>query len=331
MARSRNGKTEEPGDARRKAAWTISATGRRAGPRHLAAGLLLTFAAGGHAADLWDRVEHRYADNDGVRIHYAILGEGEPVVFVHGFPDFWYSWRHQMETLAPHFKTVAIDTRGYNLSDKPEDVDDYRLPHLLADVTAVIDDLGAEQVTLVGHDWGGAIAWRYTMENQDRVKRLVILNLTHPKGYAAVVANASPEQAANVQYARDFATSEPTGGPPPDWLLGMGERSGDPAVAARYRAAFEQSSFDGMMNYYRANYGNLSESGNADMPDITSPVLQFHGLEDTAIDRDGLRDTWNWVTSDYTLVTIPGAGHFVQWDAAELVSETMKWWLLARE
>jgi pimeloyl-ACP methyl ester carboxylesterase len=281
--------------------------------------------------DIWDEVQHHYVDNDGVRIHYAVLGEGEPVVFVHGFPDFWYSWRHQMATLAPHFKTVAIDTRGYNLSDKPRNVDDYRMEHLLADVGAVIDDLGVDQVNLVGHDWGGAIAWQYTMANQARVKRLIILNLTHPRGYAAVVANASPEQAANVQYARNFASSEPKGDPPPDWLFEMADSRRVPVVAKHYREAFERSYWDGMMNYYRANYGNVADRDSSAIPDITCPVLQFHGLKDTAVDKDGLRDTWNWVTEDYTLVTVPSAGHFVQWEAGELVSDTMKWWLLARQ
>ena len=79
-----------------------------------------------------------------------------------------------------------------------------------------------------------------------------------------------------------------------------------------------------------ADFGDLDGKTIA-LSDITCPVLQFHGLQDTAVDKDGLRDTWNWITEDYTLVTVPSAGHFVQWDAAELVSETMKWWLLARQ
>ena len=286
--------------------------------------LLMTIGSTTTAADIWDEVEHHYADSDGVKIHYASLGEGEPVLFVHGFPDFWYSWRHQMETLAPHFKAVAMDTRGYNLSDKPEGVEQYLMEKLHADIDAVIDDLGVEQVNLVGHDWGGAIAWQYTMANQDRVKRLIILNLTHPKGYAAVVANPTPEQEANVEYARNFASSEPTGAAVPERLLAMGEGSGDPKVAARYREAFERSYWDGMMNYYRANYAGISDRNSGDSPDITCPVLQFHGLQDSAVDQDGLRDTWRWITKDYTLVTAPDAGHFVQWDAADLVSETMK-------
>ena len=292
--------------------------------------LAVPLFAVGEPADIWDSVEHHYADNDGVKIHYAALGEGEPVVFIHGFPDFWYSWRHQMTTLAPHFKAVAIDTRGYNLSDKPEGVANYKMEKLLSDVQAVIKDLGADKVNLVGHDWGGAIAWQFTMAHQDMVKRLIILNLTHPRGYAAVVANPTEQQAANVQYARNFASSVPKGDPMPDRLLAMGERSGNPMVAKHYREAFAMSYWDGMMNYYRANYGAVADRDPSTIPDISCAVLQFHGLTDTAVDKDGLKNTWDWITQDYTLVTVPNAGHFVQWDAPELVSNTMKAWLLAR-
>jgi pimeloyl-ACP methyl ester carboxylesterase len=188
-----------------------------------------------------------------------------------------------------------------------------------------------ERVTLVGHDWGGAISWHFAMRYQQLVERLIILNLTHPKGYAAVVSNPTPEQEANVQYARNFASSTPNGDPVPENILAMGERGGDAVVGQRYREAFRQSYWDGMMNYYRANYASeIADIDPDTIPDITCPVLQFHGLKDTAVDKDGLNGTWNWVTQDYSLVTTPSAGHFIQWEAAELVSETMKSWLLAR-
>lgn len=280
--------------------------------------------------DIWDQATHHYADNNGVKIHYVTHGAGEPVVFVHGFPDFWYSWRHQMATLAPYFKVVGVDMRAYNQSDKPQGLDNYRMEHLLEDLRAVIRDLNADKVSLVAHDWGGAIAWRFAMSSPDLVERLIILNLTHPKGYAAVVADPTPEQKENVQYARNFSSSKPEGNPVPENVLTLGERSGDALVGQRYREALGNSYWDGMMNYYRANYGALADPEGDAIPDITCPVLQFHGLLDTAVDKGGLNNTWNWVTEDYTLVTAPGAGHFVHWEAAELVSATMKWWLLAR-
>ena len=106
-------------------------------------------------ADIWDEVEHGYADSNGVKIHYATIGEGPLVVMIHGFPDFWYSWRHQMEGLKDNYKVVAIDQRGYNLSDQPEGNSNYNMRYLVSDVAAVISHLGEEKATIVGHDWGG--------------------------------------------------------------------------------------------------------------------------------------------------------------------------------
>jgi len=127
---------------------------------------------GWNVEDLWNSVEHHYAENNGTRLHYVTLGEGEPIVFVHGFPDFWYSWRHQMAVLAPCFKVIALDMRAYNLSDKPEGINHYKMDYLLGDIRAVIEEVGEEQVTLVGHDWGGAVSWYFAMAHQQQVERL---------------------------------------------------------------------------------------------------------------------------------------------------------------
>ncbi len=232
-----------------------------------------------------------------------------------------------MAALSGEFRTAAIDLRGYNQSDQPTGIENYRLPLILDDVAAVVRDLGGK-VTLVGHDWGGAIAWRFAMAHPESVERLVILNLTHPRGYAAVVANPTDAQRANTEYARRFATSQPDGAPVPDRILAMGDRFG-PVIGGRYREAFGRSSYDGMLNYYRANYGQASGAG-VELPNLPMPVLQFHGLKDTAVDKDGLANTWDWIDADYTLVTIPSSGHWVQSEASELVSSTMKAWLLAR-
>ena len=108
--------------------------------------------------DVYDRVTHGYADNDGVRIHYASLGDGPLVVMIHGFPDFWYTWRDQMAALSSEYHVVAVDLRGYNRSDKPVGVAAYAMPNHLADVAAVIKQVGEDRATIVGHDWGGAVA-----------------------------------------------------------------------------------------------------------------------------------------------------------------------------
>ena len=297
----------------------------------LVVGLGLISAGGAMAGeDVFDRVEHHYADSDGVKIHYTTLGSGPAILFVHGFPDFWYTWRDQMAGLSDSYTTVAMDMRGYNKSDKPEEVGDYAMNYLLADVAAVIDDLGQGKVILVGHDWGGAICWRFAMEHADKVDKLVICNLTHPKGYANVIANATEEQRKNTNYARNFASSEPGGTQSATMFLGMVSGESE-TVKKHYKMGLENSNYDSMINYYRANYGGAATGETPEMPNLTMPVLQFHGLQDTAVDKDGLMRTWDWIDKDYTLVTLPDVGHWVQRDGSEVVTNTMKWWLQNRK
>jgi epoxide hydrolase 4 len=134
------------------------------------------------AAGIEERVEHRYAENEGVRIHYASLGEGPLIVMLHGFPDYWYTWRHQMAALSESYRVAAPDLRGYNLSDKPEGIEHYGMRALLGDVRAVIREEGREKAIITGHDRGGAIAWQFATHLSEMTEKLVILNLPHLSG-----------------------------------------------------------------------------------------------------------------------------------------------------
>jgi epoxide hydrolase 4 len=296
----------------------------------------LAVAPGAHAADtdLFDRVEHGYAMSEGgVKIHYATLGQGPLVVMIHGFPDFWYSWRHQMEGLADQYQVVAVDQRGYNLSDQPKGQENYDMRLLVGDIAAVIKHLGKEKATIVGHDWGGAVAWQFALNVPQMTENLIICNLPHPNGLAREL-RTNQEQIKNSEYARNFqskSADDPTvffGMPMTPQTMSGWVR--DPAAKARYVEAFGRSDREGMLNYYKQNYPRGSgESAAAppELPKAKMPVLMFHGLEDTALNSDALSGTWDWLEKDLTLVTIPGAGHFVQQDAAQTVTDTMKWWL----
>ncbi len=287
---------------------------------------------------LLSEVAHHYAVNNGVRIHYVSAGQGPLVVFIHGFPDYWYSWRQQMEGLKDRYRVVAMDQRGYNQSDKPQGVAVYAMPNLIGDVAAVIRHAGAQSATVVGHDWGGIVAWQFAFARPEMVDRLVILNLPHPNGLARELA-VNAEQRENSGYARRFQAGSASD---PDIFFGMPMTAQtlagwvtDPAARQHYVEAFGRSDFTGMLNYYKANYPALPPEGSPpappQAPTLRMPVLQFHGLQDTALHSDGLNNTWDWIDADYTLVTAPGAGHFVQQDAAELVTTTLRWWLLARQ
>jgi len=281
-----------------------------------------------------DTVEHKYANNNGVKIHYVVTGSGPLVVFIHGFPDYWYTWRDQMSALEDTFTVAAIDQRGYNLSDQPKGVDQYRMPNLVADVAAVIEAEGEPSAIVVGHDWGGAVAWNVAMTRPELVNRLIILNLPHPAGLAREFAT-NAQQRKNSQYAINFQK--------PDAhkqlsAEGLSRWVADADARARYVEAFKRSDFEAMLNYYKANYPRLSATDEVGdqtaqpptYPPVKSPVLMFHGLDDQALLPGALNGTWEWLEKDLTLVTVPGAGHFVQRDASELVSATMRSWLLQR-
>jgi len=293
-------------------------------------------AAAGGSGDVFDRVAHGYATSEGgVKIHYATMGHGPLVVMIHGFPDFWYTWRKQMDGLASDYQVVAIDQRGYNLSDKPKGVENYDVRLLVADVAAVIKHLGRDRATIVGHDWGGMVAWQFAMALPQMTENLVVLNLPHPAGLLREL-RSNPDQIANSEYARTFKTMTPADktvffGMPmtPQTLSGWVT---DPAARARYVEAFGRSDFEAMLNYYKRNYPASGPDAPAvpAMPKVQAPVLLFHGLADRALNAAGLSGTWDWVEKDLTIVTVPKAGHFVQQDAADFVTATMRSWLMAR-
>jgi pimeloyl-ACP methyl ester carboxylesterase len=276
--------------------------------------------------DIEKRVENGYADSGGVKIHYAALGDKKNplVVMIHGFPDFWYSWRAQMNVLSQDYYVVAIDQRGYNLSDKPKGVEHYDMRLLVGDVAAVIKHLGREKAIIVGHDWGGAVAWTLATFMPQVVDRLIILNLPHLRGLARELAN-NPQQQKNSQYARNFqqpdAHTKVTAEQLVFWVK-------DPAAKKKYIEAFNRSDFEAMLNYYKRNYPREPyREDTSPVVKIKMPVLMIHGLDDWALLPGALNNTWDWLEKDLTLVTIPGAGHFVQQDAAEMVNRSILMWL----
>jgi pimeloyl-ACP methyl ester carboxylesterase len=275
-----------------------------------------------------------FVDSNGVKIHYVSLGRKDDplLVMIHGFPDFWYSWRAQMPALAKHFHVVAIDQRGYNMSGQPNGVENYKTDKLVGDAVAVVKHFGPGKAVIVGHDWGGLVAWTFAMTHPELTDRLVVLNLPHPRGLIREMVS-NPNQQKNSQYARDFQKPDAAQHVSIEFLSGWVK---DPDAREVYRAALKRSSLEGMLNYYKANYPRIPAEPAAkadfkpsipDFPKVKCSVLLIHGLKDQALLPGALNDTWNWLDNDLTLVTIPSAGHFVQQDAADLVTKTMVGWL----
>ena len=289
--------------------------------------------------DLIGKVEHNYATNpkDDTKIHYVSIGEGPLVVFVHGFPDFWHSWSHQMNQLADDYRCVALDLRGYNRSGQPEPLESYDMALLVQDVIAVIGDCGADQATVVAHDWGGAIAWALAMNAPDSVKNLVICNLPHPRGLKRELL-INDKHRAGTEYARNFQDPEFHKNLSAEGLVTILKNNTSAAWSEAktqaYLEAFGRSDVKAMLNYYRQNYNpQLQEKAPLPYLDpspivkVQAPVLIFHGLGDTALHHHALNNTWEWVEKDLTIVTLPGAGHWVHHDEAEFVSATLHDWL----
>ena len=301
----------------------------------LAAGLLaLTLAVGATPAISQGRaavaVQSKYATSvGGVKIHYEASGKGPLVVLIHGYPDYSGSWSKLTPALNDAYRVVALDTRGYNLSDKPQGVENYEMPKLVADVDAVIQAEGYKTATVLGHDWGGSIAWMYAFTHPQKLDNLIVLSTPHPILFMEQM-RTNPAQQASSQYARNF---QKEGSEASMTAEGLARRIRDPAMRAKYEEAFRRSSFSAMMNYYRANFPKTvgPDAKRPFVPDnppqIPVPLLVIHGMRDTALLSDGHAGTWNKAAKDSTVVMVPNAGHFVQDDAADLVNGTIRSWL----
>ncbi|HEY7572481.1 MAG TPA: alpha/beta hydrolase [Nitrososphaeraceae archaeon] len=275
--------------------------------------------------DIDKYVTHHYANNNGVRIHYVTIGGGpKTIVMLHGFPDFWYTWRNQMIALMSMYQVAAIDLRGYNLSDKPQGGEYYQMRHLISDIQAVVRNLEKDKTIIMGHDWGGAIAWFFAMYVPTMTERLIILNTPHPTGIVRELAQ-NPQQQKQSGYARDFQKEGTHNRLTPESLSAWVQ---DPVARERYIEAFRRSDFEAMLQYYKQNYPREPYRITSFLIDkVQSPVLQIHGLKDPYLLPSGLNNTWDWLENNWTLLTIPHAGHFVQHDAADLVNRTIVRWL----
>lgn len=294
----------------------------------IAMAMTLAFAAQG--ATPAAKSHDRYAQNGAVKIHYVVEGNGPLVVLIHGFPDYWATWKPLMATLsAAGYRTAALDNRGYNLSDQPKGEAAYAMPNLVGDVAAVISAEGQKDAVVIGHDWGAAIAWNVAMTRPEVVNKLIIMSVPHPAGMARELATNKAQQEGS-NYARNFQKEGSEKVLTAEGLAGWVK---DPKEKPGYVEAFKRSDFAAMMNYYRANYpkGTGEAVGPPQaFPPVKVPVLVIHGMKDTALNAAGHNGTWEHVTADTTILMVPTAGHFVQHDAQDLVDRTVKDWLNAR-
>ena len=275
--------------------------------------------------------QHHEVTVRGVKFHYveAGAGEGRPLVLLlHGFPEFWYSWRHQIPALAEAgFHVIALDMRGYNLTDKSQGVNHYHIEHLTDDVEALIHEWGYQQAILIGHDWGGIVAWYTAMRHPACISQLIILNAPHPaamrrelwrvkqlfRSWYIWLFQLPMIAEAILRFARYAALRR---------LLKPIGLSDD--EMQKYVQAWQQpGALTGMLNYYRAIFrrwinGNLNQLTQV----VEIPTLLIWGENDPAL---GLRLTEGleqWIPN-LQIKRLPQIGHFVQNQAPQLVNELM--------
>ena len=275
---------------------------------------------------------HGEATVNGVRLHYVEAGQGPLVILLHGFPEFWYSWRRQIPALAAAgYHVIAPDMRGYNLSEKPPRVRDYRIEILASDVVELICHAGASTATVVGHDWGGAIAWFVPMLFPNVVEKLIILNAPHPLAFLREMKTPAQLLKSSYQFffqlptlpeavirARDYAMLRSLLRTEP-----MRCRAFSKADVRRYKEAIAQpGALTAALNYYRAAFRQGPRSMARLSRRIDIPTLLIWGEHDRYLGLNLTRNLEQWVPR-LRLERLPDASHWVQNDEPERVSEWM--------
>ena len=284
----------------------------------------------GLAADRQMELREGYAEVGDVRLHYVEAGEGPLIVLLHGFPEFWYGWRLQIEPLvAAGFRVVAPDTRGYNLSSKPEGFEAYAVDLLAADITSLIGELGAESAPIVGHDWGGSIAWTMAMNHPEVVDRLAILNAAHPRRLSEGLHN--PNQLRKSWYFFFFATP----GLPEhvvdarDWhfFRHFLHDANPPYTDEEFKRYVEAWSQPGaaaaMINYYRESVRQNQKEAAAKLRPLSAKTLVIWGERDSYLGSDLAEPDRDDVPNLDRVERLADASHWVHHDEAERVNQLL--------
>lgn len=283
---------------------------------------------------------HGFIHLEDVRLHYVASGdEGKPLMlFLHGFPEFWYSWRHQIREFKKDYRVVAVDLRGYADSDKPSGVAAYKTTNMVADIKQLIPALGYRTCVLVSHDWGGVLAYQFAAKHQDMIDKLIIMNAPH-SGHMNDYVMKNKSQAKKSWYIAFFQvplvpeivfssfdyeavkqifTGKQSG-------LRVGKLAETDVEAYKY-ALSRPGGLSGPINYYRAALRYKLDK--SIFKTIEKPTLVIWGSQDTALNKDLAAVPFKFV-SNLTIKYIDDASHWVQMDRPDEVNKIMREWLIA--
>jgi pimeloyl-ACP methyl ester carboxylesterase len=286
-------------------------------------------------------MQSQFAEVNGVRLHYMTAGQGRLIMFLHGFPEFWYAWKKQLAHFSHDYQAVAPDMRGYNLSSKPADVAQYELKLLVEDVCALAEHLGHKRFVLAGHDWGGVVAWAFAAARPKCLDKLVIINAPHPAVFDRELRQNPAQQQAS-QYMLVFRT------PAAEQMLSAGNFSAldhtllQPGIQQGYfgpedREAYlqawsQQGALTGGLNYYRAAHAGppaepeqRSEELAAQVKGlkIEVPTLVIWGEKDPYLLTGNLNGLEQYVP-ELTVRRVPDGSHWVIHEQPELINSYIR-------
>ncbi len=280
-----------------------------------------------------ERIQFDFAKVNGIKLHYAIAGSGKKlVILLHGFPEFWYSWRHQIPVLAEKYTVVAPDMRGYNLSDRPTKKSDYTVDNLVGDVVGLIQHFGREKAAVIGHDWGAGVAWAVAMRHPEMLWKLGALQVPPVPIWRR---NQTLRQTLASWYMFFFQLPLL-----PEMLFRVGnygfmawqlKRSTvKPGVftdkeIARYINTWKQPGAPtAMINYYRANFARRFIAKPVMPKKINVPTLFIYGEKDLAVMPATVKGVGDIIAAEYREHRIPNSGHWVQQEAADEVTNVIR-------
>jgi pimeloyl-ACP methyl ester carboxylesterase len=283
--------------------------------------------------------EHKYADVNNIRLHYVTVGKGRLIMFLHGFPEFWYEWKNQLVEFGRDYQAVAPDMRGYNLSSKPSDVEQYRMKYLIEDIRALAEHLGHKKFFLVAHDWGGGVAWPFAMRHPDYLEKLVIINAPHPITFVRELRDNQAQKKAS-QYIlihRDVGAEEILSrnnyAALVSSLLQDGLRQGyfnEDDLKAYIEAWSQPGALTGGLNYYRAARlgpftGDSDDilSIDASLVAVRVPTLVIWGEKDRWLLTGNLEGLEKYVSS-LTIKRIADGSHWVIHEKPALVNSHIR-------
>jgi len=272
-----------------------------------------------------------YVTVNNVKLHYVEEGSGPLVILLHGFPDFWYGWRKQIPALSRKYRVVAPDMRGYNVSEKPKRLDDYRLNLLADDIGELIRSFGAEQALVAGHDWGGAVAWALAARYPEMIAKVAVLNAPHPAEMRRALRTLDWRQLRKSYYAFLFQLPRI-----PEWVIGRNlegffrhifqRTSGEAdakAVIEKYVEAYSQAgALTAALNYYRAAARYPDDLELSAARRIAVPALMIWGEQDKVLGKALARRSSDYC-EDLETIYDPTSGHWVQIENPGFVNATL--------